>query len=80
MFAALNSVEPPIQKLGGLDVFHAREAWAAARRPPAVEAAQKRLAALEEWRGGRDYLDGFYTAKTQIAPPSSPRVGRQPLM
>jgi glutathione S-transferase len=32
MFAALNSVEPPIQELGRLDAFHAGEPWAAARR------------------------------------------------
>jgi hypothetical protein len=32
MFAALNSVEPPIQNLAGIDLFHAGEAWALARR------------------------------------------------
>ena len=62
MFAALNSVEPPVQELGRLDAFHAGEAWAAARRPMAVEAAQKRLAALEDWLGGRDYLEDRFTA------------------
>jgi glutathione S-transferase len=62
MFAALNSVEPPVQELGRLDAFHAGEAWAAARRPLAVEAAQKRLAALEDWLGGRDYLEDRFTA------------------
>jgi glutathione S-transferase len=62
MFAALNSVEPPIQELRGLDLFHAGEAWAAARRPTAIEAAQKRLTALEEWLGGRDYLEDRFTA------------------
>ena len=62
MFAALNSVEPPILELGGLDFFHAGEAWAAARRPGAIEAVQKRLAALEDWLGGRDYLEDRFTA------------------
>ena len=62
MFAALNSVEPSIQELGRLDLFHAGEAWAAARRPTAIEAAQKRLTALEEWLGGRDYLEDRFTA------------------
>jgi glutathione S-transferase len=62
MFAALNSVEPPILELGRLDFFHAGEAWAAARRPMAVEAAQKRLAALEDWLGPRDYLENRFTA------------------
>jgi glutathione S-transferase len=62
MFAALNSVEPAIQTLAQLDLFHAKEAWAPARRPTAVEAVQKRLAALEEWLGGRDYLEDRFTA------------------
>ena len=62
MFAALNTVEPPIQTLAGLDLFHAGEAWASARRPDAVAAVQKRLAALEDWLGGRDYLEDRFTA------------------
>ena len=62
MFAALNSVEPPIMELGRLDFFHAGEAWAAARRPGAIEAVQKRLAQLEDWLGGRDYLEDRFTA------------------
>jgi glutathione S-transferase len=49
-------------ELGRLDFFHAGEAWAAARRPMAVEAAQKRLTALEDWLGGRDYLEDRFTA------------------
>ena len=62
MFAALNTVEPPIQTLAGLDLFYAGEAWASARRPDAVAAVQKRIAALEDWLGGRDYLEDRFTA------------------
>jgi glutathione S-transferase len=62
MFAALNSVEPAVQNLVALDLFHPGEAWAAARRPLAVEAVQKRLDALEHWLGGRDYLEDRFTA------------------
>jgi glutathione S-transferase len=62
VFAALNSVEPAIQTLTELDLFHAKEAWAAARRPAALDAVQKRLAALEEWLGGREYLEDRFTA------------------
>ena len=62
VFAALYSVEPPIENLAELDLFHAGEAWAQARRPMAVEAVQKRLAALEAWLGDRDYLESCFTA------------------
>ena len=62
MFAALNSVEPPIQNLAGIDLFYAGEAWALARRPRVVEAVQMRLTALEDWLNGRDYLEDRFTA------------------
>src|ERR1700685_3126058 len=42
ILAALNSVEPSIQHLVALDVFHAREPWAPMCRPTAVQAVQKR--------------------------------------
>jgi len=62
IFAALNSIEPQIQNLAELDLFHAGEAWAPLRRPMAVEGVQKRLAALETWLGNRDYLEERFTA------------------
>ena len=62
MFAALNSVEPPIQTLAGIDLFHAGEAWAIARRPMVVEMVQNRLTALEAWLDARDYLEDRFTA------------------
>jgi len=62
LFAALNSVEPQVQNLAELDLFHAGEAWATARRPAALEAVEKRLTAIEDWLGNRDYLEGRFTA------------------
>ena len=62
IFAALNSVEPAVITLAGLDLFQAGETWAAESRPVAVQAVQKRLAALEQWLGGRDYLEDRFTA------------------
>lgn len=62
IFAALNSVEPAVQDLTELDLFRAGEAWAAAGRPTAVAAVQKRLDAVESWLGGRDYLEDRFTA------------------
>jgi glutathione S-transferase len=62
IFAALNSVEPHIQNLAELDLFHASESWAPARWPMVAEAVQKRLAAVENWLGDRDYLEDRFTA------------------
>jgi glutathione S-transferase len=62
VFAALNTVEPHIQGLCELDIFHSQEAWAPQRRPAVVQAVQKRLTALENWLGERDYLENRFTA------------------
>ena len=62
MFAALNTVEPPIQALAAIDLFHPEERWAKERRPGAAEAVQTRLAALSDWLNGRDYLESRFTA------------------
>jgi glutathione S-transferase len=62
MFAALNTVEPQIQNLAEIDLFHAKEEWAKARRPSAVEAVNKRLTSLSAWLEGRDYLEARFTA------------------
>ena len=61
MFAALNSIEPRVQHLAGLDLFHAEEDWAKARKPGALKEAQMRLAALSDWLDGRDYLENRFT-------------------
>src|SRR5258708_36275078 len=54
--AALNSVEPAVTTLGGLDLFHAGEAWAAESRPVAVQAVPKPPAAPEPGPGRPRYL------------------------
>lgn len=61
-FAALNSVEPQIQQLAEIDLFHPGEEWARLRRPSVVEAVQARLARLGHWLEGRDYLEGRFSA------------------
>lgn len=62
IFAALNSVEPHVQNLVHLDVFHAGEAWTVERRPQAEAMLKGRLASLEAWLDGRDYLEARFTA------------------
>jgi glutathione S-transferase len=61
LFAALNSVEPPVQELAVIDLFHAREAWTAERRPQVETFLRDRLALLEAALGERDYLEGRFT-------------------
>lgn len=62
MFAALNTVEPPLWNLFALDQLHADQAWATLRRPGAVDEAKTRLAALAAWLDGREHLLGRFTA------------------
>jgi glutathione S-transferase len=58
MFAALNTVEPHIQNLTAIDLFHADQDWAKARRPGALQLAESRLKSLSDWLDGRSYLEG----------------------
>jgi glutathione S-transferase len=62
VFAALNSMEPPIQNLAEIDLFHAEEAWAKARRSGAEQAARRRLSELAAHLDGRDWLEARFTA------------------
>lgn len=63
LFAALNTVEPPIVNLSAIDLFHPEEEWARLRRPGAEGAVKKKLADLSQWLNGRDYLEaGRFTA------------------
>lgn len=61
MFAALNSIEPHIQNLTAIDLFHADQDWAKTRRPAALQMAETRLKALSDWLDGRDYLEDRFT-------------------
>lgn len=62
MFAALNTVEPPVNNLSVMDLQHREKEWAISRRPEVVKQVNNRLAALAEWLTGREYLLGRFTA------------------
>jgi glutathione S-transferase len=62
MFAALNSIEPPVQELAGLDLFFDGQGWAAERRPAVLERVRGRLADLAGRLDGRDHLVGAFSA------------------
>jgi glutathione S-transferase len=61
MFAALNSIEPHIQNLTAIDLFHADQDWAKQRRPGALQLAQSRLKSLSDWLASRNYLEDRFT-------------------
>jgi glutathione S-transferase len=61
-FAALNSIEPRVQALSEIDLFHADAEWAKLRRPAVEQAAKARLTALAARFNGRDYLEDRFTA------------------
>ena len=62
VFAAVNSMEPRIEPLAGIDLFHADRQWAKERRPEVEATVKQRLADLATWLGDRDYLEGRCTA------------------
>ena len=62
MFAALNTVEPPLWEVFVLDQLRSDQPWAKLRRPSAVDEAKARLAALSARLEGREYLLGRFTA------------------
>jgi glutathione S-transferase len=62
VIAALNSIEPHIQNLVSLDVFHSGEAWTKERRPKIESMIAKRMTSLGTWLDGKDYLESRFTA------------------
>jgi glutathione S-transferase len=58
LFAALNTIEPPLAHLGTIDLFAPDRQWAKLRRPEAEAAVGKRLAELSAALGGKPFLDG----------------------
>lgn len=63
VFAAMNSMEPPISNLGDLDLFWEDKDLAERRRPAATAAVRARLADLAAALGDRHYLtEGRFTA------------------
>ena len=62
LFAAVNSVEPPMQELALMDFMHKDKDWAKERRPMVVEFVQRRLKGLADALDGQDFLDGGFTA------------------
>jgi len=62
MFAALNTVEPPILDLQNAMFHEGAKPWAEERMPLVRERIRDRLRALAEYLGDADWLDGAFSA------------------
>jgi glutathione S-transferase len=62
MFAALNTVEPPILELFTARVIEGDRPWAQERLPLVIERIRARLAPLSARLGDADWLDGAFSA------------------
>ena len=63
VFAAMNSIEPWVGQLAGIDLFAAEEAWAKERRPQVEAFLRKRLDDLQTALGDKDWFaDGRFSA------------------
>ena len=62
MFAALNTLEPPIVDLGMTLFLERDKPWHEARLPMLKERVRDRLDQLSDWLGDADWLDGVFSA------------------
>jgi len=62
MFAALNTVEPPILDLVTVNIFESDQPWAADRLPLVADRIRARLDKLSTRLGAADWLDGAFSA------------------
>ena len=62
MFAALNTVEPPILELVTARIFEGDKPWASERIPLVAERVRDRLTPLSARLGDAEWLDGDFSA------------------
>jgi glutathione S-transferase len=62
MFAALNSVEPPILELSIAKILEGDKPWARERLPLVADRVRERLGQLSARLGDADWLDGGFSA------------------
>jgi glutathione S-transferase len=62
MFAALNTVEPPIGDRGMAIIMEHDKTWYEGRMPILEDRVRARLKELSNWLGNADWLDGAFSA------------------
>jgi glutathione S-transferase len=62
MFAALNTVEPPILELANAKLLEGEKSWCKERLPLVMDRIRDRLEPLSDRLGDADWLDGSFSA------------------
>lgn len=62
MFAAVNTIEPPILELGNAKLLEGNKPWTKERLPLLEDRVRSRLDLLSHHLGDADWLDGAFTA------------------
>jgi glutathione S-transferase len=62
MFAALNTVEPPILELANAKILESDKPWSKERLPLVEDRVRNRLKQLSDYLGNADWLDGGFSA------------------
>jgi glutathione S-transferase len=62
MFAALNTVEPPILELANARLLEGDKPWSKERLPLVMDRVRVPLRQLSAWLGDADWLDGAFSA------------------
>jgi glutathione S-transferase len=62
MFAALNTVEPPVLELGTARLLEGDKPWSTQRMPLVEDRVRGRLGQLSNRLGDADWLDGAFSA------------------
>lgn len=80
MFAALNTVEPPIVERSMAFIFEQDKPWYAERQPMLEERVHARLSDLSSRLGNADWLDGAFSAGDLLMVTVLRRLGRSGLL
>jgi glutathione S-transferase len=80
MFAALNTIEPPILELQIAVITEGNEPWTQQRLPGVKDRIRKRLAELSAYLGSDDWLDGNFSAADLLMVTVLRRLGASGLL
>lgn len=80
MFAALNTLEPPIIEYQNLVLFEREKSWYEERLPLVKDRVRDRLGPLSGWLGSKEWLEGTFSAGDLLMVHALQRLGRSGLL